>query len=174
MIRSRAPLHRSRDFRTMTVRVHCPSLIAYPGICTVEKIRVWMRRGITGETGLHKPRVSSIIRCTNDPFAHRAGIKIEFSSGSRVVSQPFYYLSKPCAPGRRCRQQLIKSNRAGCGRYPSRSVWRGVSACSRATISAGNLLSQVGLARNLASRVAMLLQSGQKPTRDKATSWKKG
>lgn len=32
-------------------------------------------------------------------------------------------------------------------------------ACYEPTISTGNLLSQVGLARNLASRVAMLLQS---------------
>lgn len=32
-------------------------------------------------------------------------------------------------------------------------------ACYELTISAGNLLSQVGLARNVASRVAMLLQS---------------
>lgn len=35
----------------------------------------------------------------------------------------------------------------------------GVFACYERTISTGNLLSQVGLARNLASRVAMLLQS---------------
>lgn len=35
----------------------------------------------------------------------------------------------------------------------------GVLACFERTISTGNLLSQVGLARNLASRVAMLLQS---------------
>lgn len=70
------------------------------------------------------------------------------------------------SPSSRCRQQLIKSDRrapCGCG-LPSISVqvWKrgfGVLACYGLTISAGNLLSQVGLARNVASRVAMLLQS---------------
>lgn len=91
-------------------------------------------------------------------------VRIESSSRSRVESRLFYYLSRAvwCLLARRCRQQLIKSDRVWM-RVLSISFCLkrgfGVFACYEPTISTGNLLSQVGLARNLASRVAMLLQS---------------
>lgn len=50
----------------------------------------------------------------------------------------------------------------------------GVLACYELTISAGNLLSQVGLARNVASRVAMLLQSDKNQPEIRPPLGKKG
>lgn len=90
-------------------------------------------------------------------------VKIESSRGSRVMSRLFYYLSDTMRAN--ARQKVSSTaHKIGSGWMRALSISFSLGKGIRRvrvlrTISAGNLLSQVGLARNLASRVAMLLQS---------------
>lgn len=79
------------------------------------------------------------------------------------MSRLFYYLSD--AMRANARQKVSSTaHKIGSAWMRALSISFGLGKGVRRvrvlrTISAGNLLSQVGLARNLASRVAMLLQS---------------
>ena len=101
-------------------------------------------------------------------------VKIECSGGSRVVSRLFYYLSdamRANARHRRCRQQFIKSDLVGMRALSISfsSLGKEGGGIRRVrvlrTVSAGNLLSQVGLARNLAIACCHATAVGQKPSR---------